>query len=52
MRHRLLSKTNLWKERDKAVEKGLNIFNNKTAKKVAADKQVRVGCKGKSQFWY
>ena len=48
----LISKTNLWKERDEAIEKGCKIFNNKTAKKVATDKQARVGCKGKSKFWY
>ena len=48
----ILSKTNLWKERDEAVEKGFKFFNNKTAKKVATDKQARVGCKGKSKFWY
>jgi len=48
----IISKTNLWKEQDEAVEKGLKIFNNKTAKKVATDKQAKVGCKGKSKFWY
>jgi len=48
----IISKTNLWKERDEAIEKGLKIFNNKTAKKVATDKQARMGCKGKSNFWY
>ena len=48
----IVSKVSLWDERDKAIEKKLRTFNNKTAKKVATDKQARIGCKGKGKFWY
>lgn len=48
----IISKVNLWDERDKAIEKGLEKFNNTTAKKVATDTQARIGCKGKEKFWY
>ena len=48
----IISKVNLWNDRDKAIEKGLKRFNNATAKKVAVDKQARIGCKGKEKYWY
>lgn len=48
----IISKVNLWEERDKAIEKKLEKFNNMTAKKVASDTQARIGCKGKEKFWY
>ena len=48
----IISKVSLWSDRDKAIEKGLEKFNNKTAKKVAVDAQARIGCKGKEKFWY
>ena len=31
---------------------GLEEFNNKTAEKIAVDKQARFGCKGGNKFWY
>ena len=48
----LVSKANLWKERDKAIQKKYEKLNNETLPKVAYDKQARVGCKGKDKFWY
>ncbi len=48
----LISKLSTWSDRDKAIAKGLEIFNNKTAPKVAADKQARFGAKGKTEYWY
>ena len=48
----IISKVNLWNDRDKAIEKGLEKFNNLTAKKVANDPQARIGCRGKEKFWY
>ena len=48
----IISKVNLWEDRDRAIKKGWKKFNNKSAKKVAVDKQARIGCKGKEKFWY
>ena len=48
----IISKVSLWDERDKAIKKGLEKFNNKTAKKVATDPQARIGCKGNEKYWY
>lgn len=48
----IISKVSLWEDRDKAIKKGLEKFNNATAKKVAVDRQARIGCKGKEKFWY
>lgn len=48
----LISKLTTWDERDKAIKQGMEAFNNKTADKVATDKQARFGNKGKSKFWY
>lgn len=48
----IIPKVSLWDDRDKAIKKGLEKFNNKTAKKIAADPQARIGCKGKEKFWY
>ena len=47
-----MSKLSTWDDRDKAIKKGLEGFNNKTASKVAADPQARMGCKGKNKYWY
>ena len=49
---KIISKVNLWNDRDKAIEKGVEKFNNATAKKVANDRQARIGCKGKEKYWY
>jgi IS5 family transposase len=48
----LVSKLSTWSDRDKAIEQGLETFNNTTAPKVAADKDARFGAKGKNKFWY
>ena len=48
----IVSKVNLWEERDRAIEKKLERFNNMTAKAVGSDPQARIGCKGKEKFWY
>lgn len=46
----LISKANLWKERDKAIK--YDKLNNEVLPKVAYDKQARIGCKGNDKFWY
>jgi IS5 family transposase len=48
----LISKANLWKERDKAIEEKYEKLNNETLPRVAFDKEARIGCKGKDKFWY
>ena len=48
----LVSKLSTWEDRDRAIAEGLETFNNRTAKKVAADPQTRFGAKGKGKFWY
>ena len=48
----LISKANLWKERDKAIKKKYDTLNNKVLPKVAHDKQAKIGCKGKDKYWY
>jgi len=52
MHHKLSPRRIYAIEQDKAIEKKLKIFNNKTAKKVANDKQAGIGCNGKTKFWY
>ncbi len=48
----LISKANLWEERDKAIQQKYEKLNNETLPKVACDKQAKIGCKGKNKFWY
>ncbi len=48
----LISKANLWKERDKAIKEKYEKLNNETLPKVAHDKQAKIGCKGKDKYWY
>ena len=48
----LISKSNLWKERDKAIKEKYEKLNNDILPKVAFDKQAKIGCKGKDKFWY
>jgi len=48
----LISKANLWKERDKAIKAKYDKLNNKVLPKVAHDKEARIGCKGKNKYWY
>ncbi len=48
----LITKANLWEERDEAVRQRYEKLNNEILPKVAADKQARIGCKGKNKYWY
>ena len=48
----LISKAQLWEERDKAIEQKYDKLNNGILPKVANDKQARIGCKGKNKYWY
>lgn len=48
----LISKSNLWKERDVAFKKKYEKLNNEVLPKVACDQQARIGCKGKNKYWY
>lgn len=48
----LISKANLWEERDKARKQKYKKLNNEVLPKVAYDKQARIGCKNGSKFWY
>jgi len=48
----LISKANLWEERDKAIQKKYEKLNNEVLPKVAFDRQARIGCKGKKKYWY
>ena len=48
----LISKANIWEERDEVRKKKYEKLNNKTLRKIARDKQAKIGCKGGSKFWY
>jgi IS5 family transposase len=48
----LISKANLWKERDQAIKEKYEKLNNETLPKVAHDNEARIGCKGKDKYWY
>lgn len=48
----LIAKSQLWKERDKAIKAKYEKFNNEVLPKVAHDNEARIGCKGKDKYWY
>jgi IS5 family transposase len=48
----LISKANLWKERDKIIKAKYEKLNNETLPQAAHDKEARIGCKGNNKFWY
>lgn len=48
----VVTKTALWKERDKAIKDGEEKLNNKNVKHFAADKDARWGAKGKDKIWF
>jgi len=48
----LISKANLWEERDEARKQKYDKLNNEVLPEVAHDKQAKIGCKGGSKFWY
>ncbi len=48
----LISKANLWQERDEARRQKFTKLTNEALPKVARDKEARIGCKNGSKFWY
>lgn len=48
----LISKANLWEERDKAIAAKYEKLNNQNISKFSSDNQAKIGCKGKNKFWY
>ena len=48
----LITKANLWEERDAAIKKKYDKLNNDTLAKVAKDKQAKIRCKGRNKYWY
>lgn len=48
----LISKANLWKERDKAISEKYEKLNNDNISKFSPDTQAKIGCKGKNKYWY
>ena len=46
----LISKLQMWDERDKAISDGYEKFNNEVIEKYAKDPEVRIGAKGKSKY--
>jgi IS5 family transposase len=48
----LISKANLWEERDKAIAEKYEKLNNENIFKFSSDKQAKIGCKGKNKYWY
>ena len=48
----LIAKATLWEERDKAIQQKYTQLNNNVLPKVAKDRQARIGCKGKTKYWY
>jgi transposase len=48
----LISKANLWKERDKIIKAKYEKLNNETLPKVVHDKEAGIGRKGNNKFWY
>jgi transposase, IS5 family len=48
----IITKTALWKERDKAIEDGAAKLNNVNVKHYAKDKDARWGAKSKHNIWF
>lgn len=48
----LITKANLWKERDKAIAEKYEKLNNDNISKFSPDRQAKIGCKGKNKYWY
>ncbi len=48
----LITKANMWRERDKAIKAKYDKLNNEVLPKVARDKDARIVCKGKGKYWY
>ena len=47
----LISKANLWKERDKAIKEQYEKLNDESLSKVSHDKDAKIDCKGKNKLW-
>lgn len=48
----LISKLQIWEERDEAVKAGYEKLNNANIEKFSADKDAKIGSKGENKFWY
>ena len=48
----LVTKANLWEERDKWIKEWYEKMNNETLPKVANDKEAKIWSKWKNKFWY
>lgn len=48
----LVSKLSMWEERDKAISDGYERFNNEVIEKYAKDKDVQIGAKSDTKFWF
>ena len=48
----LISKLNLWEERDKAITAGYERLNNEVLPEVSADTEAKIGAKSNKKFWY
>ncbi len=48
----LISKFNLWEERDKSIKEGYDKLNNTNISKYSADKDAKIGAKATNKFWY
>ncbi len=48
----LISKFNLWEERDKSIKEGYDKLNNTNISKYSADKDAKIGAKNTNKFWY
>lgn len=48
----LITKANLWEERDKAIAEKYEKLNNENISRFSADSQAKIGCKGKNKYWY
>lgn len=48
----VISKTHLWKERDRAIAEGEDTLNNQNVGKHGSDADASFGAKSKKKFWY
>ncbi|MFM7987577.1 MAG: hypothetical protein ACKPKO_50510, partial [Candidatus Fonsibacter sp.] len=48
----VVSKSNIWEARDKAIEDKQKTLNNSNIEKYSSDPHAKIGCKGGSKFWY
>lgn len=48
----VITKTELWKERDKAIKDGEDTLNNANVKNYSADKEAKWGKKSKNKVWF